>query len=381
MNSKTITQRINSIDALRGLVIILMLLDHVRERFFYNHPVADPMILETTEPGLFWSRFAAHFCAPIFVFLTGLSAWLYQQKHDGSPSVAREFLWKRGLFLVILELTVINFSWFGAYETLYLQVIWVIGLCMLILGACVNLPYRLLFVLGLLIVAGHNALDFIHLKPGEWGYTAWTILHDRGYILQSDALSIRASYPLLPWIGVILLGYAAGPLYSKSFSSERRAYWLLGLTTFCLAGFLLLRGFNIYGETQAWSQQESLAATARAIFNVTKYPPSLNFLQITFAGMFAMLYLMERLQGKWTEVLTAFGGAPMFFYIVHLYVLLLLYTLATAVLGAPEEGFMSLPNIYWVWLTTIVLAALLYKPTQVFNRYKRRSNKAWVKYL
>ncbi|MBL4856827.1 MAG: DUF1624 domain-containing protein, partial [Idiomarina sp.] len=299
MNSRNITQRINSIDALRGLVIILMLLDHVRERFFYNHPVADPMILETTEPGLFWSRFAAHFCAPIFVFLTGLSAWLYQQKHDGSPSVAREFLWKRGLFLVILELTVINFSWFGAYETLYLQVIWVIGLCMLILGACVNLPYRLLFLLGLLIVAGHNALDFIHLNPGEWGYTAWTILHDRGYILQSDALSIRASYPLLPWIGVILLGYAAGPLYSKSFSSERRAYWLLGLTTFCLAGFLLLRGFNIYGETQAWSQQESLAATARAIFNVTKYPPSLNFLQITFAGMFAMLYLMERLQGKW----------------------------------------------------------------------------------
>ena len=282
---------------------------------------------------------------------------------------------------MILELTVINFSWFGAYETLYLQVIWVIGLCMLILGACVNLPYRLLFLLALLIVAGHNALDFIHLNPGEWGYTAWTILHDRGYILQSDALSIRASYPLLPWIGVILLGYAAGPLYSKSFSSERRAYWLLGLTTFCLAGFLLLRGFNIYGETQAWSQQESLAATARAIFNVTKYPPSLNFLQITFAGMFAMLYLMERLQGKWMEVLTAFGGAPMFFYIVHLYILLLLYTLATAVLGAPEEGFMSLPNIYWVWLTTIVLAALLYKPTQVFNRYKRRSNKAWVKYL
>lgn len=381
MNTTAIKQRIDSIDALRGLVIILMLLDHARERFFYNHPVADPMMLENTEPGLFWSRFAAHFCAPVFVFLTGLSAWLYQQKHDGSVALTREFLWKRGLFLVLLEVTVINFSWFGAYDTLYLQVIWVIGLCMLILGVCINLPYKLLLALGLLIVTGHNALDFIHLNPDDWGYTAWTILHDRGYILQSEALSIRASYPLLPWIGVILLGYAAGPLYSKSISSEHRAYWLLGLATFCLASFLLLRGFNIYGETQAWSQQENLAASVRAIFNVTKYPPSLNFVQITFAGMFAMLYLMERFQGHWTSTLTAFGGAPMFFYILHLYVLLLLYLLAGAIWGLPGDGYLSLPNIYCIWLMTVVLALLLYKPTKAFNQYKRHSNQAWVKYL
>ncbi|ASG66744.1 hypothetical protein CEW91_11615 [Idiomarina piscisalsi] len=381
MNSKAIKQRIDSIDALRGLVIILMLLDHARERFFYNQPVADPMVLESTEPGLFWSRFAAHFCAPVFVFLTGLSAWLYQQKHEGSVKLTREFLWKRGLFLVLLEITVINFSWFGAYETLYLQVIWAIGLCMIALGACVGLPGRTLFALGLLIVAGHNALDFITLNPGEWGYTLWTVLHDRGFILKTEALSIKASYPLLPWIGVILLGYAAGPLYSKSFNPKRRARWLLSLATTCFISFLLLRGFNIYGETQVWTEQGNLAANIRAIFNVTKYPPSLNFVQITFAGMFVMLYLMERFQGHWTTILTSFGGAPMFFYIVHLYVLLVLYKLALFVFGTPGPGYLSLPNIYWIWLMTAALAALLYKPTQWFNQHKRSSTQAWIKYL
>lgn len=381
MNAKQLKQRIDSIDALRGLVIVLMLLDHVRERFFYNHPVADPMVMDSTEPSLFWSRFAAHFCAPIFVFLTGLSAWLYQQKSDGSAAKTRDFLWRRGLFLVLIEVTLINFSWFGAYETLYLQVIWAIGISMLVLSACASLPQNALLIVGLVIVAGHNALGFIELQPGDWGYTLWTILHDRGYILRADWLSVKASYPVLPWIGVIFLGYAAGPLYAKSMGASERQRWLMTLSLLCVVSFLVLRGFNIYGETQAWVHQGDIAANIRAILNLTKYPPSLNFLQITFAGMFVALVLLERYPSRLNKILCAYGGAPMFFYIVHLYLLLVIYKVATWYLGAPEHGYLSVPSIYWIWAMTLAGAVIMYWPTKRFNEYKRQSTKAWIKYF
>lgn len=381
MSQPTIKQRIDSIDALRGLVIILMLLDHVRERFFYNHPVSDPMDIANTEPALFWSRFAAHFCAPIFVFLTGLSAWLYQQKSDGSVSATRDFLWKRGLFLVLIEVTLVNFSWFGAYETLYLQVIWAIGISMLVLSVAVSLPRTVLLSCGLLIVVGHNALGFIEFKPNEWGYTLWSILHDRGFIWDQDGFAVKASYPVLPWIGVILLGYATGPIYGSQVSVSQRTRYLLALGILALLSFAILRVFNIYGETQAWSSQEHLSAQLRAIFNVTKYPPSLNFLQITLAGMCFALVALERFRSRLNLVLSAYGGAPMFFYIVHLYILLLAYLIASSFITVAPGTYLSVPSITWVWLITAALAIALYWPTRWFNQYKRRSQQAWLKYF
>ncbi|WP_018983615.1 DUF1624 domain-containing protein [Salinimonas chungwhensis] len=374
-------QRIDSIDALRGLVILVMLLDHVRERFFYNHPITDPMSIVDTPPELFFSRFAAHFCAPAFVFLTGLSAWLFRQKQTEPVNATRSFLFKRGLFLIALEMTVINFSWFGAYEVLYLQVIWAIGVSMIILALLLNLPSMLIGWIGLVIVAGHNAFDFINLSPGERGYTAWAILHDRGIILQSELLAVKASYPVLPWFGVIFLGYAAGPLYSAAIDRAQRLRWLLGLSLACFGSFVLLRGFNVYGENLNWQVHESMFETFASFLNVTKYPPSLNFIQITFTGIFLMLYLMERFQGRWTQILKNYGGAPMFFYLLHLYVLLVLYKIGILFFPVPNNEYLSLPNMYWVWATTLLLAGLLYFPTRWFNHYKRTSNKAWVKYF
>ena len=379
MTTALVKKRIDAIDMMRGLVILLMLLDHVRERFYYHVQVSDPMDISITEPGLFFSRFAAHFCAPVFVFLTGLSAWLYAHPAQGAPRSARGFLFKRGLFLIALEVTVITVSWMGSYHTVWLQVIWAIGVSMLALAAMLALPYRVLAVLGLLIVFGHNALTPINFMPGEWGYNLWTILHDRNYLLQSEGLNIRASYPVLPWIGVILLGYVAGPLYTMAATTRRR--WLLRLGAACLLLLVLLRGFNIYGETLPWQLQASALESLMAILNFTKYPPSLHFLLVTLGVMFLLLAQMERWHNKATQVLVTFGSVPMFFYILHLYVLLALYSICMALFGPNQGALFGVNQLSLIWLISIVLAVLLYWPTKWFSQYKHSSKKAWLRYL
>lgn len=381
MTSEQIKNRIHSIDIMRGVVILLMLLDHVRERFFLHMQVSDPMDVDATSPGLFWSRFAAHFCAPTFIFLTGLSAWLYSHPANGIARSARSFLVKRGLFLIALEVTVICFSWMGYFHTIWLQVMWAIGLCMLTLALLINLPQRLLLVLGLLIVFGHNLLTPISFSPDEWGYTLWTILHDRGFISQGGLIDVKISYPVLPWIGVILLGYCAGPLYAYTRTSDDRKQWLIGLGLACVALFAILRGFNIYGETLPWQQFASTSETLMSVFNVTKYPPSLSFLLITLAMMFFGLWLFERPLNRFSNALRIYGSVPMFFYIFHLYVLLILYTICSAIWGTNQGRYFGVNDIAWVWLISTVLAVALYWPTKAFSNYKRTAKKPWLKYL
>ncbi|BDF96040.1 heparan-alpha-glucosaminide N-acetyltransferase domain-containing protein [Pseudoalteromonas sp. KAN5] len=381
MTSEQIKNRIHSIDIMRGVVILLMLVDHVRERFFLHMQVSDPMDVDTTSPGLFWSRFAAHFCAPTFIFLTGLSAWLYSHPANGVARSARSFLIKRGLFLIALEITVICFSWMGYFHTIWLQVMWAIGLCMLTLALLINLPQRVLLMLGLLIVFGHNLLTPISFSPDEWGYTLWTILHDRGYISQGGLIDVKISYPVLPWIGVILLGYCAGPIYAPSRDSDDRKQWLVGLGLACVALFAILRGFNIYGETLPWQQFASSSETLMSVFNVTKYPPSLSFLLITLAMMFFGLWLFERPLNRFLNALRTFGSVPMFFYIVHLYALLVLYAIGHAIYGANQGRYFGVDHIGWIWLIAALLALALYWPTQWFSAYKRKSKKPWLKYL
>ena len=381
MTSKQLKARIHSIDIMRGVVIVLMLLDHVRERFFLHMQVSDPMDVDTTSPGLFWSRFAAHFCAPTFIFLTGLSAWLYSHPANGIARSARSFLIKRGLFLIALEVTIICFSWMGYFHTIWLQVMWAIGLCMLTLALLINLPQRLLLVLGLLIVFGHNLLTPISFSPDEWGYTLWTILHDRGYISQGGLIDVKISYSVLPWIGVILLGYCAGPLYASNRDEVDRKQWLIGLGFGCVALFAILRGLNIYGETLPWQQFSSTAQTAMSLFNVTKYPPSLSFLLITLAVMFFGLWLFERPLNRFSNALRVYGSVPMFFYILHLYVLLILYAVGNAIWGTNQGSYFGVNDITWVWLISVVLAVALYWPTKAFSDYKRVAKKPWLKYL
>jgi uncharacterized membrane protein len=366
------TQRIVSIDVMRGLVMLLMTVDHVRETFYLQHQVGDPMDVGATPPALFFTRLAAHFCAPMFVFLTGLSAWLYAHPPSG-PRSATGFLVKRGLLLLALEATVVNAAWSGTpLSTMYLQVIWAIGLAMLALALLHRLPLALLGVLGLIIVGGHNALEHGALPPA-----AWTILEQRGF-LALDPVRIKVSYPVLAWIGVILLGYACGPLYARTAAPALRTRWLTLVGIACLASLIVLRSANAYGEPVPWTPQADPVRATMAFLNFTKYPPSLDFLLLTLGVGAIVLAWVERVDTAPTRAAAVFGGAPLFYYLLHLYALLALQKLAAAVLGVPRA---DVAHVWQVWALAALLAVVLYLPTRLFGGYKRTSGKRWVKYF
>jgi uncharacterized membrane protein len=371
-------QRIRSIDVARGLVMLLMTVDHVRETFFLQHQVSDPMDVAGTSPALFFSRLAAHFCAPMFVFLTGLSAWLYAHPAGGTRP-AGSFLVKRGLFLIVLEIVVVNFAWTGTLlpATLYLQVIWAIGLAMLALALLHRLPLPLLAVLGLGIVAGHNALAGVTFAPGSAMASAWTILEQRGF-LTDGAPRVKVSYPVLAWIGVILLGWVCGPLYARAAAPALRRRWLLGSGAACLLLLALLRTMNGYGEALPWSVQADALRTAMAWLNFTKYPPSLDFLLLTLGCGLPVLAWLERADNGFTRACAVFGGAPLFYYLLHLYALLFAQHIGAALLGV---GRVDVDHVWQVWAIAAGLALVLYWPSRTFGQYKRTSGKGWVKYL
>ncbi|MDQ0740058.1 DUF1624 domain-containing protein [Pseudomonas sp. W4I3] len=375
--------RLLSIDALRGLVILFMLLDHVRETFLLHRQVSDPMSIDTTEPALFFSRTLAHLCAPVFVLLTGLSAWLYGQKYQSRRAVSA-FLFKRGLFLVALEFTLVNLAWTFQLppSVIYLQVIWAIGVSMIALAALVWLSRPLLTTLALAIIAGHNLLDGVHFAPGSALQVVWSILHERSWIEVSDSLRLRVTYPVLPWVGVIALGYGLGPWFANAALPAVRQRYLLLAGAGALLGFVLLRVANGYGE-KPWHAYESAVQTGMSFFNITKYPPSLLFLALTSGIGLLLLLAFERAgQKRWISVLAVFGAAPMFFYLLHLYVLKILYVAAVAVFGLNHGNYLGFDSIGTVWLAALALPLALYLPVRWFAGLKaRRRDITWLKYL
>ncbi|MCU0120897.1 DUF1624 domain-containing protein [Pseudomonas sp. B2M1-30] len=377
------TGRLLSIDALRGLVILFMLLDHVRETFLLHRQVSDPMDIASTEPALFFSRTLAHLCAPVFVLLTGLSAWLFGEKYAGKTDVSA-FLFKRGLFLVLLEFTLVNFAWTFQLppSVIYLQVIWAIGLSMIALSLLVWLPRGWLLALSLTIIAGHNLLDAVHFSPDSALHLPWAILHDRGWIEVSEQLRLRTSYPLLPWIGVIGLGYALGPWFARAADAAVRQRRLLLCGIAGLGGFVALRLLNGYGE-KPWAVGENALQTLMSFFNITKYPPSLLFIALTVSVGLLLLLVFERAQDRrWIRWLTVFGSAPMFFYLLHLYALKVLYLLGVALFGLNQGSYFGFSSVAAVWLAAVVLAVVLFPAVRWFSALKaRRRDLAWLKYL
>ena len=378
----TLRTRIAVIDVMRGLVMLIMLFDHVRETVFLHHQVGDPMDVASVDPALFFTRLAAHFCAPMFVFLTGLSAWLYAHPAAG-PRSAAGFLFKRGLLLVVLELVFVNFAWSGAFPpaVLYLQVIWVIGLAMMALAVLHRLPLKVLALLGVAIIAGQHLFTWLHAEEGSPGYYLLTVLLQRGYLVADGAMKIKVSYPLLPWIGVIVLGYAAGPLYARSRSPEGRRRLLLALGAGSLLLLAVLRGFNLYGETLPWVAGDTAVRTVMSVLNFTKYPPSLDFLLFTLGlGLLGLAWL-ESVDNWFTRACATFGGAPMFYYLLHLYLLLGIGLALTAMLGANHAGRYGVEQLWQVWLLALLLMPVLYFPCRAFANYKRTSQQAWVRYF
>jgi len=371
--------RIRSIDALRGLVILLMLVDHAREFFFIHAQVSDPMDVTTTSPALFFTRLSAHLCAPIFVALTGLGAWLYANKNGGAKA-ASDFLLKRGLFLVALELTVVGFAWSFSLtpEIIYLQVIWAIGLSMIALAALVHLPRPVLVAVGLVIVLGHNLLDPISVQPGHPGHAIWAVLHDRGFIDLPWGGQARTSYPLLPWIGIIALGYGVGPWFAMPQAARLQRLMLTGLGA--LALFVVLRTINQYGETP-WGVQATPIQTVMSVLNLTKYPPSADFVLVTLGLGALMLAGLEKASDRLVGLLAVFGGAPLFFYLIHLYGLHLLNLGGLAMFGPNQGDEFSVPGVVWLWLLAAAVAVPCWFACRWFARIKRTSNQPWMKYL
>ena len=274
-SSSVSANRFQSIDALRGFVMVIMLVDHIRETFYLHQQVADPVDALTTSPELFYTRLTSAICAPVFIWLTGLSAWLYSQKH--SKVETSKFLLKRGVFLVLLELTLIVFLWAGKYppDMFFLQVIWCIGLCMIALAGLVFLPTKLLLLLGIVIVAGYNVLDGFRLNEESPFYLVWAVLYQRE-VIDFNSFLVRTSYPILPWIGVIALGFVAGPWFRDEVSSSERQKKLRIFGAVGLFLFVFIRFLNFYGDSP-WINTNVLSTTLMSFLSLTKYPPSLLF--------------------------------------------------------------------------------------------------------
>jgi uncharacterized membrane protein len=383
------SKRITSIDALRGLVMCIMMMDHVRENLYLHYPVTDPMTIGDTPSFLFFSRLAAHFCAPVFVFLTGLGAWLYANPPGAAPRSAREFLLKRGALLIFLEITVMSFLWVGEVpNVVWLQVLWAIGFSMIVLAFASSLPRKWLLVAGLVIVVGHNALAGIDLSREHPLYELWTLFLHRGWLFENTTPQVRVTYPVLPWIGVILLGWCAGPIFARGFDSTRRRKLLVLMAVGCWLALLVLRGFNIYGENAPWTYQATTLQTVMDFLNYTKYPPSLDFLLFTLGGGFFVLAAIDQADNAFTRFMSVFGGAPMFYYLAHLAVLITSYKILLAIFGANQVGPTGIerfgvgPEQFWVvWVVTVLMCFALYYPTRWFGNFKRRTSIGWVKYF
>jgi uncharacterized membrane protein len=373
--------RIDAIDFLRGLVMVIMALDHVRD--FYTDVRFDPLDLSRTDTALFFTRWITHLCAPTFVFLAGTSAYFVSRRT--SPAGLASFLLTRGAWLIVLELTVVNFAWTtGAYlegSAIYLQVIWAIGWSMVILAALVRLPWQAIGALGLLLIAGHNAFDGIAPEQlGAWA-PLWTVLHVQGPL----AGRFEVFYPLVPWIGVMMAGFAFGALYLDPAGRQRRVA-LLGLAA--LVVFLALRLPNLYGDPQPWSAQATPWLTVLSVLDVEKYPPSLLFLCVTLGLGLLALAAAENWRGKLFAALVTIGRVPLFFYVAHLYlahvsaglVALALGHGSSVLLAYPEDpawGF-GLPGVYLAWAAVVIA---LYPACRWFAGVKARRRDWWLSYL
>jgi uncharacterized membrane protein len=374
--------RMLAIDALRGFVMLCMLVDHVRETFLLHRQVSDPMDALSVTPDLYFTRMLSEICAPVFIFLTGLSAYLYSQKHTlGETSL---FLLKRGLFLVLLEITFVCFAWNAEFvpRTLWLQVIWCIGLCMIVMAGLLHFKRSWLIALGVVIIAGHNLLDGIVLSADSPFFVPWSILHQRAFIDITDYTRARTTYPVLPWIGVIALGWAIGPWFGKEVAPAVRLSRLLKTGLGLLLAFVFIRYLNVYGE-KPWVYTGDSLRTFMSFMSAKKYPPSLMFLMPTLGVGLLLLALFEKLQARGSIAqLAVLGGAPMFFYLLHLYVLKALYLVAVAIWGTNQGDYYGFDDLSAVWLWSVVLGVTLFFPTRWFAGLKqRRRDITWLKYF
>lgn len=380
-------QRISSIDLVKGLAMLIMALDHARD---YVH--APAFLFDAADPtqttlAIFFTRWVTHFCAPAFSFLAGMSAYMVGKRK--SKSELSGFLLKRGLWLVIVELTLVNFGWLFDlnHGTILLQVIWSLGISMIVLAGLVYFHRNIVLVFSLILIFGHNLLDGIRFDDS----ILWALTHNLNIFILSENLMLVVGYPIIPWIAVMALGYCLGSYYDSSIDPTKRkkTFNLIGISAIVL--FVLLRGYNIYGDPNDFEQFGKLSKNLVSFLNPTKYPPSLLFLLMTLGGTFVLLANSEKWKGKAVDFVCTFGRVPFFFYIIHIYLIHLIAIGLAALTGfvweknmvlaawgiienpIPGYGF-PLWVVYAVWISVILL---LYPICKKFDRYKQGNKEKW----
>jgi uncharacterized membrane protein len=384
-------QRIASIDLLKGLVMVIMALDHVRDYFHYSAFMFEPSDPTQSTLPIFLTRFITNFCAPAFSFLAGLSAFMIGKRK--SISGLSRFLIKRGLWLVFVEIILVSFGWkFDIYfGHIGLQTIWQLGISMIVLAALIHLPRKFILVFSCIMIFGHNLLDGIHFN----GSYLWAILHERTVFEWMEGHYFRTAYPLIPWVAVMSLGYCFGPLYDASFDAAKRTKILNALGIAGLLLYAILIFINQYGDPLPWTNYGDFSKTLMSILNANKYPPSLLYLLITLSATFLFLANSEALKGRLVDFFCVFGRVPFFYYIIHIYLIHILAALAARYTGfgwqalvlpkfitgiASLKGYgFNLVMVYFYWIGIILL---LYPLCKRFDRYKQHNkDKWWLSYL
>ncbi len=393
-NTAVARSRVQSIDLLRGAIMIIMALDHVRDYFHKGSFLFDPLALDKTSVPIFLTRWITHFCAPIFMLLAGTSAFLSGQRK--SKKELSLFLFTRGLWLAFMELVVVNFGWnFDIqFHSILFITIWALGISMIALAALIWLPLKAILAAGIVLVAGHNLLDGVHVTGDNAGAFGWALLHDPNVFFWHGE-TVLVGYPIIPWIGTMALGYCLGNLY-VSFDAIKRKKLLLQLGTGAVILFIVLRFINVYGDPSHWSAQRRPFFTFLSFIDTTKYPPSLLYLLMTLGPALVFLSLTEKVKSKTGDIVSVYGRVPMFYYLLHIYVIHLLamvasplftnYSMDKWILHKPFwfiESFKgygySLIVVYFVW---IIVVMSLFPLCKRYDRYKQsHKEKWWLSYL
>ncbi len=391
-----IKNRITSIDFLRGSIMIIMALDHVRDYLFADSFLYDPLDLTKTSGIIFFTRWITHFCAPIFMLLAGTSAYLIGRKKSKKELSA--FLIKRGLWLVFLEMIVVNFGWnFNiTFPMFFFITIWALGISMILLAGFIHLPIKWIFAICIIIVAGHNLLDNVHIAGNSLSGFGWALVHDqRVFSWHGEILLV--GYPIVPLMAVMPLGYCLGSWYAADYDAQKRQKNLLIVGASSIILFIVLRYTNVYGDPVKWAPQKDALFTFLSFLNVNKYPPSLLYLLLTLGTACLFLSFTEKLKGAVVNVISVYGRVPMFYYLIHIYVIHIIALTASALTKGQDwtiwllkkpiwfsadllKGYgFSLPVSYLVWIAIVIA---LYPLCKRYDAYKQANKqKWWLSYL
>lgn len=385
------TRRLESIDMLRGFLMVIMALDHTRD-YFSNIEVT-PTDPHHSWPLLFFTRWITHLCAPGFVALAGTSVYLQRQRGKSAGDLQR-LLITRGLWLMLLEVTVISFGWSFSFAP-FLQVIFAVGISMVCLGLIIRLPYAVIASIGFAIATLHNLLDPIKAKSLDGFTDGWVLFHQMGMLTLHGHLIGFVAYPFFAWFGVICLGYAFGPIAAAAPATRRKQSVLLAIGM--LATFLVLRIFHLYGDSNPFEILGTTSQTIMSLLDVTKYPPSLDYVLVTFSALLLLysafdLAASRDLLRPARRVLETFGRVPFFYYVPHIYLLHIAALLTTVafhgnthfwftlgvIIGGPKPVGFSLGVVYLIW---VAIVAVLYLPCVWFSGLKARRHDWWLSYL